>query len=108
MMGISLKKSVGAVAMVVAMAGVVAPGVASAGGTGNTTNNCYGVYYNTDWDQKCWSAGASATGYYKSTADCTGSGDWTLTAFRNAGSTTTHDGHDCTFQVVGVNTVFYT
>lgn len=95
-----------AVAGVGAVMSMAAPGFAA--GTGNTTNNCYGVYYSTDWDQKCGSGGASATGYYKSTADCTSSGDNSLTVYRSKGSTATYDGKDCTFQVVNVTTVFFT
>ena len=103
----SKKRSVAvAVAGAGAMLGIAAPGWAA--GTGNTTNNCYGVYYSTDWDQTCGSGGAGATGYYKSTADCTATQDNQLIVYRLKGSTSTYDGPDCTFEVANVRTVFYT
>lgn len=107
-MGMSNMKRALAVALTGASAVLVmaAPGLAA--GTGNTTNNCYGVYFSTDWDQNCAAGGASATGYYQSTADCTNSGDSTLTVYRTKGSTASKDGSDCRWQVVNVRTVFFT
>lgn len=80
---------------------------AAAAGSGNTVFNCYGIYYSTDWDQKCYSGGASRNGHFYSVADCTSSGDNTLDARRNLYSTTVYDGADCTFQVVYVQTSWY-
>jgi hypothetical protein len=81
-------------------------GVASASGTGNTVNNCYGVYFNTDWNQECGAGGASVTGWYHSTGDCTASADHNLDVHRNRGDGHSADGADCTFQVVNVRTTF--
>jgi len=79
---------------------------ASAGGTGNTVHNCYGIYWNTDWDQTCGSGGASVTGMYHSTGDCTSSGDREVARYRQKGTGGAVDGGDCRFQVINVRTVF--
>lgn len=89
-----------------AVIGMAMP-AANAAGTGNSVNNCYGIYYSTDWDQKCSSPGAGASGNYRSSADCTASGDNTLTVKRPLYNTQTFDGADCTFQVVYVETSYY-
>jgi hypothetical protein len=62
---------------------------------GNKVHNCYGIYWNTDWNQECGSGGASETGSYESEADCSWSGDQSLEKHRNAGSTASYDGDDC-------------
>ncbi|QOV35644.1 hypothetical protein IM697_37245 [Streptomyces ferrugineus] len=96
----------GAVALLsVGAVGAAAPNV-FAEGYGNTVHNCYGIYWNTDWDQRCWSGGARNAGQYQSTSDCTFDGDETLNRYRSIGSTTSYDGEDCIFEVVGVDTVF--
>ena len=79
---------------------------ANAAGTGNTVNNCYGVYFNTDWNQECGSTGASAAGNYHSIGDCTGSADRTVDRRRSVGDRTSVDGGDCRFQVINVRTSF--
>ncbi|HWS35681.1 MAG TPA: hypothetical protein VN408_23445 [Actinoplanes sp.] len=81
-------------------------GAASAAGTGNTVNNCYGIYWNTDWDQTCGAGGAGATGMYSSTGDCTSSADRYVDRYRNKGTGGAVDGGDCRFQVANVRTVF--
>ncbi|MDP9793611.1 hypothetical protein J2S43_002123 [Catenuloplanes nepalensis] len=81
-------------------------GPALADGIGNSVHNCYGIWWNTDWDQRCSSPGASYAGRYKSVADCTSSGDNSLTVRRNQYSTLSHDGPDCTFQTVNVTTSY--
>jgi len=100
----------GALALAIAAGGAtlsIAPS-ALAAGTGNTTNNCYGVYFNTDWNQNCGRTGATATGYYKSTADCSAQSDKSITKLRSKGSTTSYDGPDCSYEVRSVFTVFFT
>ncbi|MER5645885.1 hypothetical protein [Streptosporangium sp. NPDC002524] len=89
----------------VAMFGVNS-GIASAGGTGNTVNNCYGVYFNTDWNQNCGAGGASQAGWYYSTGDCTGSADKNVSRNRAKGNATSVDGPDCAFQVINVRTTY--
>lgn len=101
----AIKASVVAVTAVAAIVGAAAT-PASAGGTGNTVWNCYGIYWNTDWDQRCGSGGATIKGWYHSTGDCTASADRYLDKYRLAGSTTSYDGGDCRFQVVNVRTSY--
>lgn len=91
-------------AAIVAAAAAASP--ALAGGYGNTVNNCYGIYFNTDWDQRCGSGGASVSGVYNSTGDCTSSADRYVSRYRSRGNTTSVDGEDCRFQVVNVRTSF--
>ncbi len=86
--------------------GLSIAGPALADGIGNSVHNCYGIWWNTDWDQRCSSPGASYAGRYKSVADCTSSGDNSLTVRRNQYSTLSHDGPDCTFQTVNVTTSY--
>lgn len=71
---------------------------------GNEVHNCYGIFWNTDWNQECGSGGAAKTGTYKSDADCTASGDQHLEKHRNSGSTASYDGEDCAFDVWMVTT----
>lgn len=97
----------GAIAVLgVGAALAVASGSATAAGTGNTVHNCYGIYWNTDWDQTCGSGGAGATGWYHSTGDCTSSVDRNVSRWRNQGTGGAVDGPDCRFQVVNVRTSF--
>lgn len=61
-------------ALVVTLSGaaaVVASAPAFGAGYGNSVHNCYGIYWNTDWNQNCNNGGARYEGYYKSTANCT-------------------------------------
>ncbi|RPK78251.1 hypothetical protein EES46_34160 [Streptomyces sp. ADI98-10] len=87
-------------------AAMVAP-QAVAAGDGNKVHNCFGRWYNTDWDQKCGSSGAGFAGTYESTANCTLEPDNTMTQWRAKGSTATYDGHDCDWSVSGVSTLYY-
>lgn len=81
---------------------------ALAGGTGNVTNNCWGIYYNTDWDQTCGQTyGANETGNYHSDADCNDQPDKTKVFYRIAGNKQTLDGPDCSWLVQGVFTTFF-
>lgn len=96
---------VAALALNGAGAAVAAP--AMAGGDGNTVNNCFGRWYNTDWDQMCGGTGATQAGHYRSTAACTAQTDVQRTWVRAVGSTTTHDGQDCRYSVAGVVTSFF-
>ncbi|MFE9048383.1 hypothetical protein [Streptomyces rubiginosohelvolus] len=96
----------GAVAILALGAAAATMPAAQAAGYGNTVRNCYGIYWNTDWDQRCWSGGATATGQFQSTADCTFDGDESVNKFRNIGSTSSVDGEDCIFEVVYVDTVY--
>lgn len=73
---------------------------------GNTVLNCYGVYYNTDWDQTCGPGGAQEAGRYKSIGDCTAEPDNSLTVNRYEGSRETIDGGDCRIEVANVRTSF--
>jgi hypothetical protein len=81
-------------------------GAASASGTGNTVNNCYGVYFTRDWNQECGAGGASVAGFYHSTADCTSSNDHNRDVQRAKGDARSIDGEDCLFQVINVRTTF--
>lgn len=86
--------------------GVASP--ANAGTVGNVVHNCYGIHFNTDWNQECGSTGARQGGYYASTANCTApqvtdrSGGWN----RGIGSRTSYDGEDCLYGIHGVETWF--
>lgn len=101
----ALKAGLATLARGAAVLGVTAsPAVAS--GTGNTVLNCYGIYFNTDWDQRCGTGGADVTGYYYSIGDCTSSGDRYINRYRTRGNTTSVDGGDCRFQVINVRTSF--
>lgn len=100
-----LAKSALAALSLTAVGGAIAVPVLGAG-KGNTVFNCYGIYYNTDWDQTCGSGGASQAGIYNSTGDCTASADRSVSKYRARGNRTTYDGGDCRFQVVNVRTNF--
>lgn len=81
---------------------------ASAYTDSNKANNCWGRYYNTDWDQVCdSSAGASRTGNYKTTAACSYESDKSMTIYRYRYSTAVVDGEDCTFSVNVGTTTFW-
>lgn len=75
---------------------------------GNTTKNCYGIYWNTDWNQECGSGGATSTGYFTSKADCNLELDKSVEVYRRAGNSSSIDGADCTFKVNDVDTSFST
>ncbi len=81
---------------------------ASADGVGNKINNCYGIWWNTDWNQECEGSGATKAGVYKSTADCTAPQitDETIEKTRVSGSSNSYDGPDCSFGIHGVDTWF--
>lgn len=104
--GVAVAAKAGAIVALGAGAFLGVTGVASAAGTGNTVNNCYGVYFNTDWNQECGAGGASVTGWYHSTGDCTGSRDRHVDVQRNRGDARSVDGGDCSFQVINVRTTF--
>ncbi|MFJ5828186.1 hypothetical protein [Streptomyces sp. NPDC093089] len=72
---------------------------ASAYTQSNSANNCFGRYYNTDWDQLCGSGGAWQTGNYKTTAACSYEPDEEMTIYRYRYSTAVVDGADCTWSV---------
>lgn len=93
--------------LVVGGAAIVAAPQASAGGDGNKVHNCFGRWYNTDWDQKCSSPGATYSGTYESKAICTFEPDNYMEQWRAKGSTATYDGSDCDWSVTGVQTWFY-
>lgn len=89
----------------------VAMSNASAYTDSNKVHNCWGRYYNTDFDntdfdQMCGSGGAGATGNCKTTAPCDFEGDNSLTVYRNRGNTT-YDGPDCTFDVETGQTYYF-
>ncbi|MFP3988960.1 hypothetical protein U9R90_15960 [Streptomyces sp. E11-3] len=65
----------------------------------NKVHNCFGRYYNTDWDQKCSSPGAGYAGTYETTAACSWQTDKRMTHWRAKYSTATYDGSDCRFKV---------
>ncbi|MFJ8113153.1 hypothetical protein [Streptomyces sp. NPDC096132] len=73
----------------------------------NVVNNCYGEYYNTDWNQDCDSPGATDDGYYYTTAVCDYQSDKSMTVYRGYYSTAEVDGTDCTFDVDTGYTVFW-
>ena len=85
---------------------VVAP-IANAYTDSNKVHNCFGRYYNTDWDQLCSSPGAVHAGSYKTTAACTLQPDKSMTKTRPKGSTVNYDGVDCTFGVGPGSTSFW-
>ncbi|PGH49543.1 hypothetical protein [Streptomyces sp. Ru87] len=70
-------------------------------------HNCFGRWYNTDWDQKCGGLGADYSGTYETKAICTLEPDNYLTKWRRMGSTATYDGHDCDWSVTGAVTYFW-
>ncbi|WP_030726654.1 hypothetical protein [Streptomyces sp. NRRL S-237] len=87
---------------------VVAATNASAYTESNKANNCWGRYYNTDWDQLCGSAsGAAKTGNYKTTAACSFESDEDMTIYRYQYSTAVVDGEDCTWDVNVGTTTFW-
>ncbi|WP_217142090.1 hypothetical protein [Streptomyces sp. AC627_RSS907] len=96
-----------AVLLVAGGASVVAVTNASAYTDSNKVHNCWGRYYNTDFDQMCGSGGAAATGNYRTTAPCDVEGDNSLTVYRNRGNSTTYDGPDCTFDVETGQTYYF-
>lgn len=111
-----LKRGTTTIARFVAVAGLGAAAItvgvssATAASYGPTTNGCYGIYWNTDWNQECGSSGASAAGYYKSTADCTAPQvtDSSLEKYRVSGSKTSYDGSDCNYGIHNVLTWYRT
>lgn len=88
-------------------AGVAVAVPVTAGGTGNSTNGCYGVWFTRDWEQRCPSPGAQAQGNYRTTADCDNQPDKRITPYRYVNDRTIVDGPDCTFSVGGAFTVFF-
>jgi hypothetical protein len=75
---------------------------------GNVVHDCYGIWWNTDWNQDC-PGGANFAGYYKSTADCTAPQipDLSLQVYRPVGNSMSYDGTDCTYGIHSVHTVFW-
>lgn len=90
-------------------AGILLAGPASGASYGNPVHNCYGIWWNTDWNQECGSGGAGAAGYYKSTANCTAPQvtDESITKYRPKGNGTSYDGPDCNYGIHGVHTVYW-
>ncbi|MFJ3438855.1 hypothetical protein ACIPMU_35625 [Streptomyces cyaneofuscatus] len=80
---------------------------ASAGGDGNKVHNCFGRWYNTDWDQRCSGSGANYAGTYDSEAKCSLEPDNLESHWRAKGSKAAYNGHDCDWSVTGVQTWFY-
>jgi hypothetical protein len=103
--GILAKAGVAACLGTAAFLGI-ASSPAAAAGTGNTVNNCYGVYFTRDWNQECGAGGADVAGLYHSTGDCTLSNDREVERRRAKGDATSVDGRDCMYQVINVRTVF--
>lgn len=97
------------VGLVGASVGVVA-GPAMAASFGPSTNNCYGIYFTTDWNQDCGSGGASRAGYYQSIADCTAPQipDKSLEKYRVLRSTVSYDGPDCAYGINNILTRYRT
>ncbi|WP_432988427.1 hypothetical protein [Dactylosporangium sp. CA-233914] len=92
-----------------AVAGGIVVNPAAAANYGNTVHRCYGIWWNTDWNQECQGGGAESTGHYDSTADCTAPQipDKYVNAYRTAGSTTSYDGPDCKYGIHSVGTSFW-
>ncbi|GAA1641889.1 hypothetical protein ACFQY4_22535 [Catellatospora bangladeshensis] len=86
--------------------GLGANAAVAQGATGDVYN-CYTQWWNTAWAQKCYSAGAEATGTYESTIDCSVTGRRYLPKFRRVGSTTTYPGVDCTFSASNGDIYYY-
>jgi hypothetical protein len=106
-----LVRSVAQAGLVVALAGAATGLIASptfAAGKGNVVNNCYGIWWNTDWNQECEGFGATAAGLYKSTADCTAPQitDESIEKYRIWDSKESYDGPDCNYGIHGVHTMF--
>jgi hypothetical protein len=82
---------------------------AGAASYGNPVHNCYGIWWNTDWNQECGSGGASAAGNFQSTADCTAPQvtDERITKYRPLHNGTSYDGPDCNYGIHVVNTVYW-
>lgn len=99
--------STAAVLLVAVGASLIVTPNASAYTDSNKVFNCWGRYYNTDFDQMCGSGGAGAAGSYKTTAPCDFEGDNSLTVTRARGNATTFDGPDCTFSVSTGQTTFF-
>lgn len=98
-------------ALVVTLSGaaaVVASAPAFGAGYGNSVHNCYGIYWNTDWNQNCNNGGARYEGYYKSTANCTAPQipDNKLEIYRLRFSVNSYDGQDCMYGIHTVQTYF--
>lgn len=98
------------IGMVMALgAGVVALGVAAPAGAStksNTVNNCYSVAFNTAYNQQCGAGGASRSGMYTTTVDCSGLSGWeSIGLRRNVGSTGLLTG-SCTFGINSIKTSF--
>ena len=97
----------GAVGVLAAGAvGIASPAFAGSG-SGPSTNGCFGKWYNTVWAQHC-DSGARATGYYRTTADCTAPQieDKHLEYYRYAGSRKVVNGPDCRHGVQATVTYF--
>lgn len=85
-------------ALVVGVVGFGVSSPASAGGTSNTTYNCYTQWWSTAWAQKCPN-GATKVGNYESSVSCSAQGTRYKTVYRLAGDSRSLDGADCTFSV---------
>jgi hypothetical protein len=97
---------VAALLMVGGVAAIAAP-QAVAYTDSNKVHNCFGRYYNTDWDQMCNNGGAGYAGNYHTTAACSFESDKSMTQWRAKYSTATYDGSDCTFDVGTGTTTFW-
>ncbi len=100
--------SAGLVVALASLAGGVLATPAWAVDYGNTTEGCYGIYWETDWNQDCdFDTGAHSTGTYRSEADCSGVDfNKSLSVFRNKGSMASYDGEDCTWGINDITTWF--
>ncbi len=99
----SLKRTIMHTAVVLGLTvggvGVVASAANAASYT-NEVYNCYGIMWNTDWNQNCGSGGADEAGYYYTKVDCTGADNTRdLDKYRRAGNSTSYDGDDCIFGI---------
>lgn len=100
----TLKATIASITIAGASVAVAMP--ALAGGDGNVVHNCFGRWYNTDWEQRCRSGGAGLAGLYTSDADCSTEADKQIYVNRSKNSTDVVDGPDCRFQANGVDTFY--
>lgn len=84
-----------------AAAAVAVAGPAQAASYGGPVGNCYGISWETDWNQECGSGGAAIGGTDKTVADCTAPQvtDQSLSKYRSKGNRTSYDGADCRYRV---------
>ena len=102
--------SAGLVVGLATVAGGLLAAPALAANYGNSVNNCYGVWWTTDWNQECqWPVGAREDGNYRTIADCTAPQvtDESVTIYRHQGSLDSVDGDDCNFGLNSATTWYW-